>query len=91
MALLDDVGLPLDRVRVLLVKPAADTLADTTIAVQSGDSIPLTLLVPVASGVTLVGTLQFKSGETVLFEGKADVVTVPLSRSNDAAVSLPME
>jgi hypothetical protein len=81
LAIVDEGGLPLDRVRVILVKPVNDTVKDTTVTVHRGDStFNLPLTVNGTPGETLDLTLQFKSGETVLFEGHAQVTTVPLNR-----------
>jgi hypothetical protein len=81
LGVLDEGGFPLDRVRIILVRPASDTLKDTTITMRRSDpAIALALTVRVVPGVLLEATLQFKSGETILYEGKATVETVPLTR-----------
>ena len=91
MHLLEEGGLPLDRVRIILVRPVADTLKDTTITVHRGDpQIDLPLHVNVTPGVVLQVTLQFKSGETILFQGTSPVTTVPLNRT-PVPTTLPMD
>ena len=92
LGVLDEGGFPLDRVRIILVRPATDTLKDTTITFRRSDpAIDLALTVRVVPGVLLEATLQFKSGETLLYEGKATVETVPLNRFNPTPSELPME
>jgi hypothetical protein len=91
LAILDEGGLPLDRVRIVLIRPVSDTVKDTTVTVHRGDpQIDLPLVVNVTPGVSLLVTLQFKSGETILFEGSATVETVPMNRPNPIPASLPM-
>jgi hypothetical protein len=91
LGVLDEGGFPLDRVRIILVRPASDTLKDTTITFRRSDpAIDLALTVRVVPGVLLDATLQFKSGETLLYEGKATVETVPLTRI-PTPFELPME
>jgi hypothetical protein len=92
LGVLDEGGFPLDRVRIILVRPATDTLKDTTITFRRSDpAIDLALTVRVVPGVLLHATLQFKSGEILLYEGKATVETVPLNRFNPTPSELPME
>jgi hypothetical protein len=70
LAIVDEGGFPLDRVRIILVRPVNDTVKDTTVTVHRGDpEIDLPLTINGTPGETLDVTLQFKSGETVLFEG----------------------
>lgn len=91
LGVLDEGGFPLDRVRIILVRPVSDTLKDTTITMRRSDAgIDLPLTVRVVPGVLLEATLQFKSGETLLYEGKATVETVPLNRF-PRPVDLPMQ
>lgn len=92
LGVLDEGGFPLDRVRIILIKPVSDTVKDTTITMHRSDpGIDLPLTVRVVPGVTLEAVLQFKSGETLLYEGKAVVETVPLNRPNPRPFDLPME
>jgi hypothetical protein len=92
IGVLDEGGFPLDRVRVILVFPVSDTVKDTTITVHHNDpQIDLALTVSVTPGVTLQATLQFKSGETLLYQGSAEVATVPLNRPSPAPASLVMQ
>src|SRR3954471_4813476 len=91
LGVLDEGGFPLDRVRVILVRPVNDTVKDTTVTLHRTDpGIELPLTVRVTPGVTLDAFLQFKSGETLLYEGHAQVETVPLNRPNPKAFDLPM-
>ena len=81
LGILDEGGFPLDRVRVILVRPVSDTLKDTTVTFRRTDpGIELPLTVRVVPGVQLEAVLQFKSGEVLLYEGRATVETVPLNR-----------
>jgi hypothetical protein len=75
-------GLPLDGVRVVIVRPEHDTLKDTTVVMHEGDAPrPLELTVAGAPGDTLSASMQFKSGTTVLFEGSAVVVSHALTET----------
>jgi adhesin/invasin len=79
---LADEGLPLDRVRIVIVRPEHDTLKDTTVAIHEGDPpLQLELNVTAFAGEKLDASIQFKSGETVLFEGgttvTAQLLTAP--------------
>src|SRR4051812_41322714 len=54
VALLDEAGLPLDRVRIVIIRPATDTLKDTTVTVHRGDpAMALGLTLNVTTGVSL--------------------------------------
>jgi hypothetical protein len=91
LGVLDEGGFPLDRVRVILIRPVSDTVKDTTVTFHRADpAIDLPLTVRVGPGETLQAVLQFKSGETLLYEGSATVVTVPLNRPNPTPAQLPM-
>jgi adhesin/invasin len=83
-------GLPLDRVRILLVR-GTETLKDTTITAHSGDSLTVELTVGAVVGEKLGADMQFKSGETVLFEGTATVTAVPTGATGGAAASTPIQ
>ena len=86
LGVLDEGGFPLDRVRVILIRPVSDTVKDTTVTMHRTDpAIELPLTVRVTPGVTLDAILHFKSGETLLYEGRAQVETVPLNRPNPRA------
>ena len=71
-------GLPLDRVRIVIVRPAHDTLKDTTITMGPNDP-PRTLELAIAAvpEESLGAALQFKSGETILFVGTSIVTAHP--------------
>src|SRR5258708_4409329 len=78
IAALAQLGLQYDHVRIVIVKPQADTLKDTTVQFLSTDA-PLTLELSVLAipDEHLGATVQFKSGTTVLFEGSATVIAAP--------------
>jgi hypothetical protein len=84
-ASLAQLGLEYDSVRVVIVrlptdtlKPPTETLRDTTIRYHSTDSpVTLELSVLAVPGEQLRATVQYKSGATVLFEGKANVTATP--------------
>jgi len=85
---LADVGLPLDRVRIVITRPGTnEVLKDTTITIHAGDpAITLELTVPALAGEKLDAGMQFKSGETVLFEGHAPVTALsPVATSGGGA------
>lgn len=85
-AALADAGLPMDRVRIVIIRPVRDTLKDTTVTLHVGDPpITLELNVVAITGEKLDAGLQFKSGETVLFEGTAQVVAQPAGVSGTSA------
>src|SRR5262249_16958879 len=54
LGVLDEGGFPMDRVRVILVRPVSDTLKDTTVTMHRTDpGIDLPLMVRVVPGVLL--------------------------------------
>ena len=68
------LALGIDRVRVVVVRPAADTLKDTTVTVPPGGAdIVLSLEVRANAGEVLTGGLEFRAGSVVLFSGSAPV------------------
>jgi hypothetical protein len=78
-ALLAQVGIGFDNVRIIVVRPATDTLADTTITFSPTDTArALALAVLAVPNDQLTVTLQFRSGTSVLFQGSASTVAVPL-------------
>jgi len=81
LAVLASVGMPLDRARVTVTRPATNAvLKDTTVMIHSGDpGLELDLSVIALPDEQLDVDLQFKSGEgTILFEGKSVVTARPL-------------
>jgi hypothetical protein len=91
LGVLDEGGFPLDRVRIILIRPVSDTLKDTTVTMHRSDpGIELPLTVRVVPGIRLNAILQFKSGDVLLYEGRAEVETVPLNRF-PIPVQLPLE
>ena len=85
---LADAGLPLDRVRIVITRPGTnEVLKDTTVTIHAGDpAITLELTVPALAGEKLDAGMQFKSGETVLFEGHAPVTALSsVATSNGGA------
>src|SRR4051812_32187938 len=68
-------NLAYDSVRVVIVRPVADTVADTTVAFRRGsDDLNLDLTVSVVSfDETFGATMQYRGPDGVLFEGKGTV------------------
>jgi hypothetical protein len=87
-------GLSFDHVRVFVVRPAVDTpLADTTFAYSASDSATtLVLSVLAVPNDSLIVTMQYRAGTTVLFEGsaptKATALNTPVSASNTVAIAV---
>ena len=74
------VGLAFNGVRIVIIRPATDTLADTTVTYQPGDaSRTLVIGVLAVPNEPLGVTMQYKSGSTVLFEGTASTTATPLN------------
>lgn len=88
-ATLARAGLPFDHVRIVIVRPATDTLKDTTL-VFTPTSAALTLELSIAAipSEALVAAVQFSQGNTVMFSGSANVKAVPLTQ---AATASPVE
>src|SRR5947207_12531404 len=72
---LADFGLTFDHVRVVIVRPVADTLVDTTIVFTPGSGdVKLDLTVTVLSGgEKFTGSIDYKSGDAVVFHGEGTV------------------
>jgi hypothetical protein len=83
-ATLSQVGLDFDNVRIVIVRPAADTLKDTT--VTFGPTSPearLELSVDAIPSEALSAGIQFKKGSTVYFSGSTNVTSVsPTTATN---------
>jgi hypothetical protein len=88
-ATLAQAGLSFNSVRIVIVRPATDTLKDTTI-VFSPTSAALTLELSIAAtpAENLVAGVQFKQDQTVMFSGTANVKAVPPTA---AASATPVE
>src|ERR1041385_627024 len=79
-AVLAQVGIGFDNVRIIIVHPAADTVADTTIVYSPSDTArALTLKVLAVPNDLLTVTMQFRAASNVLFEGTANTTAVPLA------------
>ncbi|HEY6218684.1 MAG TPA: Ig-like domain-containing protein, partial [Gemmatimonadaceae bacterium] len=79
-AVLAQVGIGFDNVRIIIVHPAADTVADTTIVYSPSDTArALTLKVLAVPNDLLTVTMQFRAAASVLFEGTANATAVPLT------------
>lgn len=71
---LASAGVNIDRVRVVIVRPPADTLKDTTVVFPAGvDVLPLELRVAASPGEQLGANLGYYAGSTLLFTGSATV------------------
>lgn len=91
-ALLDDAGFPLDRVRIILIRPPSEVLKDTTLVIHADDPpMDLGLTVPARPGEEVVLRLQFLSGTTLLFEGTTSVTTVAPTAPNVPVVPVTPE
>lgn len=72
-----DAGVIVDRVRVVLVRPPADTLKDTTAVFAVGDTtLELNITLPVAPGTVLNASLEFLSGTLVVYAGSGTVTAL---------------
>ena len=79
-ALLAQTGISFDNVKIVVVRPVSDTLADTTFTFLPTDTArTLALNVLAVPNDQLSVTLQFRSGSSVLFQGTASTIAVPLS------------
>lgn len=88
-AVLASSGLALDHVRITIVRPAADTLKDTTITFSSADTaVTLDLSVDASVGEQLTAGLEYRAGNTVLFSGWA-LVTARSTTSKPGPSSAP--
>jgi hypothetical protein len=88
-AALANGGLTFDHVRVLVVRPATDTLADSTIAYLPTDTAQTMVLAVLAiPNDSLVVTMQYKSGTTVLFEGSAATKAIATSAASNETNTL---
>ena len=88
-ATLAQAGLEYNSVRVVIVRPAADTLKDTTIAfTPTSPEVTLELSVVAIPSETLEAGVQFKNGDQVIFSGKA--TTKALSPTT-ASAGTPIE
>ena len=84
-ATLAQAGLSFNSVRIVIVRPATDTLKDTTI-VFSPTSPELTLELSIAAtpAENLVAGVQFKQDQTVMFSGTANVKALPPTAATNA-------
>jgi hypothetical protein len=85
-------GLSFDHVRVFVVRPASDIpLADTTFAYSASDTATtLVLSVLAVPNDSLIVTMQYRAGITVVFEGsastRATALNTPVSASNTVEI-----
>jgi hypothetical protein len=78
VASLAAVNLAINNVRIVLIRPPADTLRDTIVAVTAGQSSLTTDLTININGVeeTLSAVIQLRDGSNVLFSGTQEVRAV---------------
>src|SRR5262245_44581057 len=74
---LADFGIQYELARVVIVRPVADTLVDTTIVFRPGQNdVTLDLTVPVHSdGEVFDAGMQFRDAARVLFQGTTKVAS----------------
>ncbi|HET9426386.1 MAG TPA: hypothetical protein VFO55_13535 [Gemmatimonadaceae bacterium] len=92
-AALAQAGLEFDHVRIVIVRPASDTLKDTTLVfTPSSSQLTLELSIAAIPSETVVASLQFTQataqGTRVMFSGSANVKAVALTQ---AATATPAE
>jgi hypothetical protein len=88
-ATLAQAGLSFNSVRVVIVRPATDTLKDTTIVFSpTSPALTLELSILATPSEDLVAGVQFKQDQTVMFSGTANVKAVQPAA---AATATPVE
>jgi hypothetical protein len=76
-ATLSQAGLDFDNVRIVIVRPASDTLKDTTVVFGPNSSeIQLELSVEALPAEALSAGIEYKKGSTVYFSGSTNVTSV---------------
>ena len=88
-ATLAQAGLTYNSVRIVIVRPATDTLKDTTIAFSpSSADLTLELSLAAVPAEALIAAVEFKQDNTVIFTGSANVTAVAPTA---AATATPIE
>jgi hypothetical protein len=88
-ATLAQAGLTYNSVRIVIVRPASDTLKDTTIAFSpTSPEVTLELSVVAIPSETLEAGVEFKDGNNVIFSGKATTKAISPTAS---ATATPVE
>lgn len=84
-ATLAEVGLAFDHVRIVIVRPANDTLKDTTLVfTPTSNQITLELSVQAVAAEALQAGIQFTQSGQVMFSGTAPVRAVSATQSATA-------
>jgi hypothetical protein len=84
-ATLAQAGLDFDHARIVIVRPASDTLKDTTIAfTPTSTELTLELAIAAVPAEELVAAIAFSQGSTVLFSGSANVRAIALTEAGRA-------
>src|SRR3954471_16068064 len=76
-ALYSAAGIEYDHVRILIVRGPTDVLKDTSIAfAPTSTDLTLPLLVVANPGEEFTATIEYRSGELVMYSGTSTVTTV---------------
>jgi adhesin/invasin len=79
-------GVPFDQIRLVIVRPATDTLADTTVTFGSGQGdTTLAITVRAEPGEVLNDEMDYLAGGNVVASGRSTVTTHPLISANTVA------
>lgn len=85
-------GLVLDSVRVLVIRPPADTLADTTIAFTiESPTTGVDLSVSAVPGEVLDVVLQYRAGTVILFSGTGQATAREPNLPPSGTVDIPLD
>jgi hypothetical protein len=84
-ATLAETGSSFDHVRIVIVRPANDTLKDTVIVFSpASEELTMELSVAAVPDESLVAGLQFTQGTTVLFSGASSIKSVGSTQAGSA-------
>jgi hypothetical protein len=76
-AALSQVGLDFDNVRIVIVRPTADTLKDTTVAFgPTSADLKLELSIDALPAEALSAGIQYRKGTTEYFSGSTNIISV---------------
>jgi hypothetical protein len=86
-------GVSYNSVRLVILRPAADTLKDTTIAFSpSSPETTLELSLAAVPGEEVNAVIQFKQNDAIIFSGSKTIKTVPqLSATRPSAIEVLVE
>ena len=91
MAMYRAANLDIDRVRVVIVRPPADTLKDTTVTyVAAQGDVSLDLTIKAVPGEQLTVGLEYRAGAVVLFAGSGRVTARALNAPPGALPASPI-